>query len=151
MKNFYSITTTLEEQLLADPNINTVTIGDINQISNFKQDLFPIAHILPNGFTPEENIIIHNFSILFLDIRNVSKEAQVDRFRGNDNLHDILNTQQINSIRLCEYLRIGDISRNKFKLRETPTGEYFMDRLGHEVAGVVLTFDVEIPNETQIC
>ena len=82
MKNFYSITTTLEEQLLADPNINTVTIGDITQVTNFKQDLFPVAHILLNNVDIQENILVFNFTIFCMDIRNVSKEAQVDRFRG---------------------------------------------------------------------
>jgi hypothetical protein len=151
MKNFYSITTTLEEQLLSDPNINTVTIGDITQVTNFKQDLFPVAHILLNNVNIQENILVFNFTIFCMDIRNVSKEEQVDRFRGNDNLHDILNTQLVVGSRLCDFLRRGDISRNKYKLVESPSAEPFMDRFEHEVAGWAITMDVEIPNETQIC
>ena len=151
MKNFYTITTTLEEQLLADPNINTVTIGDITQVTNFKQDLFPVAHILLNNVDIQENILVFNFTIFCMDIRNVSKEAQVDRFRGNDNLHDILNTQLVVVSRLSDFLRRGDISRNKYKLVESPSAEPFTDRFEHEVAGWALTLDVEIPNETQIC
>ena len=151
MKNFYSITTTLEEQLLSDPNINTVTIGDITQVTNFKQDLFPVAHILLNNVNIQENILVFNFTIFCMDIRNVSKEEQVDRFRGNDNLHDILNTQLVVGSRLCDFLRRGDISRNKYKLVESPSAEPFIDRFEHEVAGWAITMDVEIPNETQIC
>ena len=86
-----------------------------------------------------------------MDIRNVSKEEQVDRFRGNDNLHDILNTQLVVGSRLCDFLRRGDISRNKYKLVESPSAEPFIDRFEHEVAGWAITMDVEIPNETQIC
>ena len=151
MKNFYSITTTLEEQLLSDPNVNTVTIGDISQIDNFKQSMFPIAHILPSNVDIQENILVFNISILFLDVVNVSKQEQVDRFRGNDNLHDILNTQLVVASRLCDFLRKGDISRDKYKLVESPSAEPFLDRFENVTAGWSLTLDIEIPNETEIC
>lgn len=151
MKNFYSITTTLEEQLLSDPNINTVTIGDITQVDNFKQSLFPIAHILVNNVDIQENILVFNITVFCMDVVNVSKQEQVDRFRGNDNEHDILNTQLVVVSRLCDFLRRGDISRDKFKLVESPNAEPFTDRFENVVAGWAVTMDIEIPNETQIC
>lgn len=151
MKNFYSITTTLEEQLLSDPNINTVTIGDITQVDNFKQSLFPIAHILVNNVDIQENILVFNITVFCMDVVNVSKQEQVDRFRGNDNEHDILNTQLVVVSRLCDFLRRGAISRDKFKLVESPNAEPFTDRFENVVAGWAVTMDIEIPNETQIC
>lgn len=151
MKNFYSITTTIEEQLLSDPHVNSVTLGDISDVDTYKQSLFPLAHILINNVDIQENILVFNITILFMDIVNVSKGETEDRFRGNNDLHDKLNTQLIVASRLCDFLRRGDISRNKYKLVESPNAEPFTDRFENEVAGWALTMDIEIPNETQIC
>lgn len=151
MKNFYSITTTIEEQLLQDPHINSVTLGDISDVDTYKQSLFPLAHILINNVDIQENILVFNITILFMDIVNVSKNETEDRFRGNNDLHDKLNTQLIVASRLCDFLRRGDISRNKYKLQESPNAEPFTDRFENEVAGWALTMNIEIPNETQIC
>ena len=151
MKNFYSITTTIEEQLLSDPHVNTVTLGDISDVDTYKQSLFPLAHILINNVDIQENILVFNITILFMDIVNVSKNETEDRFRGNNDLHDKLNTQLIVASRLCDFLRKGDISRNNYRLVESPNAEPFTDRFENEVAGWALTMDIEIPNETQIC
>ena len=45
IRGFYQLTETIETQLLADVNVNTVTTGDIFDIDLAKNTLFPLMHI----------------------------------------------------------------------------------------------------------
>ena len=93
VRGYYQLTSTIEDQLLLDVNNNTVSIGDISKINLNKQDIFPLAHMIVNNVTVEENVLRFNISILACDIVDQSKDVTTDRFTGNDNEQDILNTQ----------------------------------------------------------
>ena len=93
VRGFYQLTETIKTALLEDKDINTVTTGDITDVNLNKQDIFPLGHIIINNVIDEEQVLRFNISILACDIVNQSKEFTVDRFTGNDNVQDILNTQ----------------------------------------------------------
>ena len=61
IRGFYLITEQIETQLLADPNVNTVTTGDITDIDLDKTSIYPLSHIIVNSANLEENLI--RFSI----------------------------------------------------------------------------------------
>jgi hypothetical protein len=151
MKGFYQVTKTIKDQLLADVNVNTVTTGDITRIDLSKQTMFPLAHLIVNNVTNEDNILRFSLSVLAMDIVNVSKEAVVDIFTGNNNEQDILNTQLAVLNKLVQVLRGGDLFQNKYQLDGSPSFEPFYDRFENEMAGWALTFDVIIPNDISIC
>jgi hypothetical protein len=71
--------------------VNTITQGtDI--IDNVKKNIFPLAHInILNASAPGQNNTF-TFEIAVLDIRNVSKVKSNNKFLGNDNEIDNLNT-----------------------------------------------------------
>tara|TARA_R110002096_G_scaffold40107_2_gene109332 strand:- start:1 stop:453 length:453 start_codon:yes stop_codon:yes gene_type:complete len=150
MKGFYQVTETIKNQLLADVNVNTVTTGDITRIDLSKQTMFPLAHLIVNNVTNEDNILRFSLSVLAMDIVNVSKEAVVDIFTGNNNEQDILNTQLAVLNKLVQVLRGGDLHQNKYQLDGSPSFEPFYDRFEAEVAGWALTFDVIINNDIEI-
>ena len=151
MKGFYQVTETIKNQLLADVNVNTVTTGDITRIDLSKQTMFPLAHLIVNNVTNEDNILRFSLSVLAMDIVNVSKEAVVDIFTGNNNEQDILNTQLAVLNKLVQVLRGGDLHQNKYQLDGSPSFEPFYDRFENEMAGWALTFDVIINNDISIC
>jgi len=93
IRGYYQLTETIKEQLIADINWNTVTTGDIYDVNLNKQDIFPLAHIIVNNVTQEEQTLNFNISILAMDIVDQSKQPTTDRFTGNNNEQDILNTQ----------------------------------------------------------
>ena len=93
IRGFYQLTETLKAQLLADVNCNTVTTGDIYDVNLNKQDIFPLAHIIVNNVTQEEQTLNFNISILAMDIVDQSKQPTIDRFTGNNNEQNILNIQ----------------------------------------------------------
>ena len=85
MKGFYQVTETIKNQLLSDVNVNTVTTGDITKIDLTKQTIFPLSHLIVNNVNNEDNVLRFNLSVLSMDIVDVSKEAVVDIFVGNNN------------------------------------------------------------------
>ena len=151
MKGFYQVTETIKNQLLSDVNVNTVTTGDITKIDLSKQTIFPLSHIIVNNVNNEDNVLRFSLSVLSMDIVDVSKEATVDIFRGNDNEQDILNTQLAVLNKLAQVLRGGTLHQDLYQLDGTPNLEPFYDRFENELAGWAMTFDVLVNNDINIC
>jgi hypothetical protein len=151
MQGFYKVTETIKEQLLSDPNVNTVTTGDITRIDLGKQTLFPLSHIIINNVSNEDSVLRFNLSILSMDIVDVSKEEVVDIFIGNNNEQDILNTQLAVLNKLVQVLRGGNLHTDLYQVDGTPNFEPFYDRFENELAGWALSLDVIIQNDTNIC
>ena len=151
MQGFYKVTETIKEQLLSDPNVNTVTTGDITRIDLGKQTLFPLSHIIINNVSNEDSVLRFNLSILSMDIVDVSKEEVVDIFVGNNNEQDILNTQLSVLNKLVQVLRGGSLHTDLYQVDGTPNFEPFYDRFENELAGWALSLDVIIQNDTNIC
>ena len=116
VRGFYQLTQTIKDELLQDKNINTVTTGDITDVNLNKQDIFPLGHIIINNVIDQENVLSFNISILACDIVNQSKELTVDRFTGNNDVQDILNTQLAVLNRLVQRLRKGNLYSDMYQL-----------------------------------
>jgi len=151
MKGFYQVTEIIKNQLLSDPDVNTVTTGDITKIDLSKQTMFPLSHIIVGNVGNEDNVLRFSLSVLAMDIVNVSKEEVVDIFIGNNNEQDILNTQLAVLNKLVQVLRGGTLHQDLYQLDGNPSFEPFYDRFENEMAGWALTFDVLIPNDISIC
>jgi len=151
VRGFYQITETIKDQLLNDINVNTVTTGDITDIDLSKQTIFPLCHIIINSATVEEQVLRFSISVLAMDVVDQSKEATSDIFKGNNNEHDILNTQLAVVNKLTQILRMGTLYRDKYQLDGDPTCEPFYDRFENQVAGWACTFDVLIENDINVC
>ena len=151
VRGFYQLTETIKEELLKDVNINTVTTGDISDVNLNKQDIFPLGHIIINNVIDEENILNFNISILACDIVDQSKELTVDRFVGNNNVQDILNTQLAVLNRLIQRLRKGSLYTEMYQLNGNPNLSPFYDRFENQLAGWTATMDVQIYNDIYIC
>jgi len=151
MQGFYNITTKIKETLALDDFVNTVTYGDIFEIDLNKQDIFPLSHFIVNSATLNGSVWQFSMSLLCMDIVDESKEDVTDKFLGNDNEQDVLNTQMAVINRLLELLRRGDLYSDLYQLEGSPTIEPFVDRFENKVAGWTLTFDVLIPNGMTIC
>ena len=151
VRGFYQLTETIKEELLKDININTVTTGDITDVNLNKQDMFPLGHIIINSVTDDENVLNFNISILACDIVDQSKELTVDRFVGNNNVQDILNTQLAVLNRLIQRLRKGTLYTEMYQLNGSPSLTPFYDRFENQLAGWTATMDIQIYNDIYIC
>ena len=151
IRGFYQLTETIKEQLLEDKNINTVTTGDITDVNLNKQDIFPMGHIIVNSVVDQEQVLRFNITVLAMDIVDQSKELTIDRFKGNANEQDILNTQLSVLNKLIQRLRMGDLYRDMYQLQSDPTLEPFYYRFENQLAGWSANMEVVIYNDIYIC
>jgi len=151
VRGFYQLTEAIKNELLKDQNINTVSTGDITDINLYKQDIFPIGHIIVNSVIIEENVLDFSVSILACDIVNQSKDLTVDQFEGNNNVQDILNTQLGVLNRLIGRLRMGTLHQDMYQLNGNPSVQPFYDRFDNQLAGWTADLNIMIYNDINIC
>ena len=151
MKGFYNLTDKLKDTLLAEPFVNTVTFGSIDEVDLNKQTIFPLSHITVNKTNVNSKTLTFNVSILAMDIVDISKEATTDIFVGNDNEQDVLNTQLDLLTRIINILQRGNLFTELYQVEGDVSCEPFVDRFENKLAGWVATFDVIVQNDMTIC
>ena len=151
IRGFYQLTQTIKETLLADINCNTVTTGDIYDVNLNKQDIFPLAHIIVNNVLQQEQTLTFNISIIAMDIVEQSKSITTDKFTGNNNEQDILNTQLAVLNKVIQKLRMGNLYTDKYQLDTDVNCEPFYDMFENQLAGWTATMDIMIDNDIRIC
>ena len=147
---FYLVSKFLEESLLEDVNVNTVTYGVLEDIDLRKQEIYPLSHVNIPTATALENALQFNITIISMDLVDESKEETTDKYRGNNNEQDVLNTQLMVLNKLVSKIRRNRIIDN-LELINDPVLEAFTDRFGNKVTGWVLTMDLQIPNDIYLC
>lgn len=147
---YYLILDKIKTQLLNDPNVNTVTKGAIEDIDLNKQTIYPLSHIIVNSSSFSDNIITFNMSIISMDLVDIDKTVATDKFIGNDNESDVLNTQLLVQNRLYQELKRGDLYSAQYQLEGSPTCEPFTDRFENKVAGWAMTFSLITKNDVEL-
>lgn len=151
MKGFYNLTDKLKDALIAEPFVNTVTFGSLDDVDLNKQTIFPLSHIIVNNTTVGSKTITFNVSILAMDIVDISKAETTDIFVGNDNEQDVLNTQLSLLTRIINILQRGDLYTELYQVQGDVSCEPFVDRFENKLAGWAATFDVVVQNDMTIC
>ena len=111
----------------------------------------PLGHIIINSVIDTEQTLKFNITILACDIVNLSKEPTVDRFTGNNDVQDILNTQLAVLNKLIQRLRMGNLFTDMYQLDSAPSLEPFYDRFENQLAGWSATMDILIYNDIWVC
>jgi len=150
-RGFYLITNLIEDLLIADEYINTVTYGDISDVDLNKQTIFPLGHLIVNSITSSEQTLTFNVSILAMDLVNVEKKPTTNWFRGNTNEQDVLNAQFKVLNKLLQKIRIGDLYREGYQIIGDVSFDPFTDRFENLLAGWAATFDIMINNDQSVC
>ena len=151
MKGLYNVTDKLKDALIAEPFVNTVTFGSLDDVDLNKQTIFPLSHIIVNNTTVGTKTLTFNISILSMDIVDISKDEVEDIFVGNDNEQDVLNTQLALQTRVINTLQRGDLYTDLYQIEGDVSCEPFVDRFENKLAGWAATFDVVVQNDMTIC
>lgn len=151
MKGFYNVTDKIKDTLNAEPFVNTVSFGSLDDVDLNKQTIFPLSHLIVNNCTVGTNALTFNISILAMDVVDESKEEVTDDFVGNDNEQDVLNTQLAVLNRVIAILQRGDLYLEKYQVEGTVNCEPFVDRFENKLAGWAATFDVLVQNDMTVC
>lgn len=150
-RGFYLVTNVIKDELINNPSIKTCTFGDITDVDLQKQTMFPLAHVIIDSVTHTEKSMQFTYTVLTMEQIDSSKEYVNDLFLGNNNTHDILNTQLTVSNRLVTRLRKGQLYADGYELVGDATCEPFFDRFDNLLAGWATTFTVEIFNDLDYC
>jgi len=152
MKQIYDLLDRLKNKLRENPNVFTVTYGDLTEINLNKSTFFPLAHFNVTNAIYDNNTIQFTIQFLAIDIVDYNKKIyDNDFFYGNDNLQDVYNTQLNVVSYVIEQFKRGELFDNKLQLVGSPTAQPFKDRFENELAGWGATIEVAMPNETSIC
>jgi len=149
--DYFGIIDKLKAHFDGDVLVNTVTQGNLFDIDLSKQTIFPLVHIIVNTASLESNVVRYNISILAMDIVDITKDEEENKFDGNDNELYVLNTQLQVLTRCYELLLRGNLWDDKFQIDGNPTCEPFVDRFENKLAGWTMTTDILIPNGMTIC
>ena len=154
MTSYYDLLDELNTLYIADENVKQVSKGSLDDIADNKQTMYSLAHILVNSATTVNSVVQFNMTVFVMDVVNISKAEVTDKFKGNDNEDDVLNTTLATQVRVLEQLRRGDVTvDSEVRLLGNPTLEPFTDRFQYagNVAGWAATFDLEITHSMTRC
>ena len=152
MNTYYRLLEHLKTIFEEDVEINTVLTGDFEQ---WKKDIFSIAHIevLSSSFVGLQNTNVTRYvvSINVLDIRDVNKEVDKDKFWHNDNRHDIWNTTRA-VLKRAENKMIKDHLYTDITLIDASEALKITYAYMNGLDGWQQTWTIDVPDElTTVC
>lgn len=92
MREFYKVVDYLKTTLSNDINVHTITHGLRSMTDIDKKNIFPLVHLQVTSSTVSNSMATFIFEVAVVDLRNISKQPVTDKFLGNDNELDNLNT-----------------------------------------------------------
>ena len=152
MTHVYDILDVLKEELRSSPSVNTVTYGEVSDLDLDKTTMFPLSHLLIENVSYNERTINFRIRVLCADIVDYNKKpSEFDDFYGNDNLHDVMNTQfEVINTLIMKLMR-GDLFNARYQVNTSPVAEPFKERFNNVLAGWSVDIDIEVPNGASIC
>ncbi|WP_136465520.1 hypothetical protein [Flagellimonas onchidii] len=149
MKNYYQVLDLLKTKLEADPLVQTITNVDEESFDLDKKNIYPIVDILCESAVIGLQTITFTFTITALDIRDINQNPRTDKFVGNDNKQDNLNTTLAILNRLYKSItKFGD----DVTIVNEPTPEPRIYQHENLLDGWQMTLELETPNtEISVC
>ena len=152
MTQVYDILDKVRDRLRDNPNVFSVTFGDITEVDLNKTTIFPLSHLTITNVTFERSVINFTIRMLCLDIVDYNKEKyDDDMFYGNTNLQDIYNTQLQVVNDVVQSVRRGSLFDSKIQIIGEPSATPFQDRYENELAGWGIEINLSMINDISIC
>ena len=145
MRSFYQAIDYIKQTLESAPLLNTITHGtDI--IDNVKKNIFPLAHINITGSTSGAGVVNFTFEVAVVDIRNISKVKGSDKFLGNDNELDNLNTCHAILNYMITKMRLQR-NDNDIELQNDPSLQPILMAFTNALDGWKCDIELSVPND----
>lgn len=152
MTQVYDLIDKLKDRLRTNPNVFTVTYGDLTEIDLNKTTIFPLSHLNITNVVFNGPVMNFTIQLLALDIVDYNKnESTKDVINGNNNLQDVYNSQLQVIADIVEQLRRGELFSDRLQLLGEPSAEPFKDRFENELAGWGVNINISMPNEISTC
>lgn len=147
--NYYQIITDIKTQLTA-AGFNTVTFGELDEVDIQRENIFPVAHIIPETAGIGRQPFTYQFTIVAFDLvifpkGNLTDEK--DAFHGQDNTQDVFSDIHYRLAKFAEYFK-----RNTHDYEiEEPDIDPFKERWESLVAGWTMGLNLSAKNYASIC
>lgn len=152
MTQVYDILNKIKDRLRDNPNVFTVSFGDLTEIDLNKTTIFPLSHLTITNVTFDRSVINFTVNLICVDVVEYNKENYSDDiFYGNDNLQDVYNTQLQVVNDIVQSVRRGSLFDDKIQLLENPSATPFKDRYENELAGWGIELNLSMINDISIC
>jgi len=149
--NFYDVADKLEEILIGNQHVNTVTYGNISKVATDKTSIYPLSHFVVNSTQIKHNTYVFNITLACMDLIDQTNEKHNDVLIGDTNEADIFNTQLAVVTATINKLRYFSLRKQGYQLIGDPTVEAFNHRFEDDVAGWDVTFDIEVLQTINTC
>ena len=152
MTQVYDILNKIKDRLRDNPNVFTVSFGDLTEIDLNKTTIFPLSHLTITNVTFDRSVINFTVNLICVDVVEYNKENYSDDiFYGNDNLQDVYNTQLQVVNDIVQSVRRGSLFDDKIQLLENSSATPFKDRYENELAGWGIELNLSMINDISIC
>jgi hypothetical protein len=150
MNEFYKIIEFLKLTIDSNPLVNTITHGTPDLIDIDKKNIYPLVHLNVTQSQVLNGYVSFDIEITSLDIRNVVKSNVRDKFLGNDNELDNLNTCHAILNHLITKLKL---QYNDFdvELLNEPNLIPMLLQFSNQLDGWQTTLTLGIKNEVIVC
>ena len=151
MREFYKVVDYLKTTLSNDVNVHTITHGLKSMMDIDKKNIFPLVHLQVTSSTVSNSMATFIFEVVAVDLRNISKQQVTDKFLGNDNELDNLNTCHAVLNRLVSILQNQNNS-DAIQLVNIPTLQPIIFEESNLLDGWRCDLELIIPNnEIVVC
>lgn len=147
----YRIIDALKTELSSNPFCNKVTVGTLTEVDLAKMTIFPLAHIVLDTVTHNENTLSFSITLFNLDIVDISKDLPADDIYGNDNLVYIWTNQLYVVNRLVARIKQSTIYNDGWELENIPTSDFINKEMENMLAGFQTTIVITVPNDISVC
>lgn len=135
----------------ADPQVNTVTRGEVSKLDLDKQNIYPLVHIdLASGTFNSARTITYEVYIAALQGRDMNNEVITDKYWGQDNEVDNHNETMIIVQKIWGQI-FREWQNNLLGSDATPSFEKITYAKGNILDGWALTFNIEVPFDIDLC
>ncbi len=151
MREFYKVVDYLKTTLSNDVNVHTITHGLRSMMDIDKKNIFPLVHLQVTSSTVSNSMATFIFEVAVVDLRNISKQQVTNKFLGNDNELDNLNTCHAVLNRLVSILQ-NQNNNDAIQLVNTPTLQPIIFEDSNLLDGWRTDLELIIPNnEIVVC
>ena len=152
MRSYYNVINSLSEVITQQvQSNNNISQGDIGDIDLSKQTIFPLAHIVVNSASIEENHVSFNVTIYYLDLVDYSKKPNATLFLGNDNEQDVYNTQLALATRVLRVLQKANLYKDSFEILNASACIPLPKFSDNNLTGWESTFDIAAKDNMTYC
>jgi hypothetical protein len=160
----YKVLDIIKSELETNTFVNDVTFGSLTEVDLRKQTIFPLANLTLNSVTHNDNNLSFNFTLVNVDIVNISKDDTTNimgtyqnntvastRFYGNDNQIYILTNQLYVVNRLVARLKSSMIYLNGWEIEGDPVSNVIDKELENTLTGYQTDFTLSVANDINKC